>query len=61
MTETEKMETTLTTQHYQATSSFGGSAMNAHRERSRAGKPAQKIEPLPKSQQGALTVLEEAL
>ncbi len=57
MTETEEVETSLTTQHYEATSSFGGSAMHAQRARCTAGRLAQTVEPPAKSQQDVLAVL----
>jgi len=47
----------LTTRHYAAASSSGGSAMNAPRSRCTAGRLAQLIEPHRKSQQDALVVL----
>ena len=47
----------LTTRHYAAVSSFGGSAMNAQKARCTAGRLAHTIEPPAKSQQDALAVL----
>jgi len=49
MTETEKMDISLTTRHCEATSAFGGAAMNVPRARCTAGRLAQMIEPHPKS------------
>ena len=53
MTETKKMDTTLTIQCYKAASSFGGTAMNAQT----AGRLAQTVETIAKSQVDALVVL----
>ncbi len=57
MTETEKMEIFLTTRHYEVTSSFGGSAMNAQRARCTTGRFGHSTEHYAKSQQDALVVL----
>ncbi len=58
MIETEKMETFLTTHHYKATSSFGGSAMHAQRAGCTAGRLLHTVEQgKPKRQQDALVVL----
>jgi len=51
------MEIFLITRHYEATSSFGGSAINAQRARCTAGRLAQSIGPHPKIHQDALAVL----
>ncbi len=59
MTETERVETSLTTQHYEAASSFGGSAGIAQRARCTAGRLGQTTGRLARGHQDALTVLEK--
>ena len=49
--------TFLTTQHYEARSSFGGGAMNAQRARCTAGKLGLPLGPHRKTRQDALVVL----
>jgi len=56
MTEIEKMETLLTTHHYKATSSSGGSARNAQRARCTAGRLAHANGPHAKGHQDVLVV-----
>ena len=57
MIETEKMETFLTTHHYKATSSFGGSAMHAQRAGCTADRLLHTVEQgRPKRQQDALVL-----
>jgi len=51
------MEISLPTQHYRATSSFGGIVMHVQRARSTAGRLVQAIELLANFYQGALFVL----
>ncbi len=43
MTGMEKMEISLPTQHYRATSSFGGIVMHVQRARSTAGRLVQAV------------------
>jgi len=57
MTETARMETFLTTQHYEAANSFGGAAKSVQRARYTAGRLKHSSEPQAKSQQDALVVL----
>ena len=54
MTETEKMETLLTTHPYKATSSFDGSAQRA---RCTAGRPRHAVETQATNRQDALVVM----
>jgi len=56
MTETARMEIFLTTRHYEATSAFGGAAMNVPRARCTAGKLRLIVGPHKKGQQDALIV-----
>ena len=57
MTRMEKTEIFLTTQHYEATSSFGGAAINVPRARCTAGRLVLSLGPYAKIQQDALVVL----
>ncbi len=57
MIATASKETFLTTRHYEAASSFGGSAVNVPLARCTFGRLAQLIEPNATSQQDALIVL----
>ena len=57
MTRMEKTEIFLTTRHYEATSSFGGAAINVPRARCTAGRLVLSLGPYAKIQQDALVVL----
>ena len=57
MTETARTEIFLTTHHYEAASSFGGSAKNAQRARFTAGRLRLSLELYSKGQQDALVAL----
>ncbi len=57
MTETEKTETFLTTQHYKAASSFGGAVVNVHKARCTAGRLVRTGGTLARRQKAVLFVL----
>ena len=60
MTETARTETFLKIQHYKATNSFGGVAVNVQKARYTAGKLHQIVELLAQRHQDALAVLDES-
>ena len=57
MTETARMGTFLTTQHYEATSLFGGVVVNIPRVRCTAGRLRHAIKPQANIRQDALVVV----